>query len=370
MDTKITKGSGTGSFTCNITGLTAGTKYYVRAYAKNSKGTAYGNQVTLTTTAYGLPTVTTSAVTNVSYTTVTCGGNVTADGGQTVTERGICYSTSQNPTTSNTKITKGSGIGSFTCNITGLTAGTKYYIRAYAKNSKGTAYGTQQVFSTVAPSVPTIITDSVKIESANSFVGYGHIDNSNGASVTQYGICWNTSGNPTINNSHTSSTGSATAFTSEATGIALGTTYYVRAYAKNSAGVGYGNVITFKTPSLPSITDISSSYESYYRNGKKYFLISGSFRVNKDEGVEILEAGYYASCSSDGLSNINTISSYSNGYTTNHYVTCNLNGATLRYEGSYEYSLLYVDYYYQYIRPYVETNIGTVWGSIHTQYGR
>ena len=84
-------------------------------------------------------------------TTATCCGNVTADGGTSVTERGICYSTSQNPTTSNTKITKGSGTGSFTCNMTGLTVGTTYYVRAYAKNGKGTAYGDEVSFNTPHP---------------------------------------------------------------------------------------------------------------------------------------------------------------------------------------------------------------------------
>ena len=148
-NTKITAGSGTGSFTCNLTGLQANTTYYVRAYAVNSKGTAYGEQVSFTTNkTVVLPTVTTSAVTQITQTTAVAGGNVTADGNASVTERGVCIATVSNPTTSNTKITAGSGTGSFTCNLTGLQANTTYYVRAYAVNSKGTAYGSQVSFTT------------------------------------------------------------------------------------------------------------------------------------------------------------------------------------------------------------------------------
>ncbi len=99
------------------------------------------------------PTVSTSTVSSITSSTATAGGNVTADGGATVTERGVCYSTSQNPTTSNSKVTSGSGTGTFTANLSGLAASTTYYVRAYAINTNGTSYGTQQSFTTLAGSV-------------------------------------------------------------------------------------------------------------------------------------------------------------------------------------------------------------------------
>ena len=142
-------GTGTGSFTSSMTGLTAGTTYYVRAYATNSVGTAYGTQQTFTTPT--IPTVTTNTVSNIAATTASCGGNVTATGGADVTARGVCWSTSQNPTVSDSHTTNGTGTGSFTSSMTGLTAGTTYYVRAYATNSVGTAYGTQQTFTTPTP---------------------------------------------------------------------------------------------------------------------------------------------------------------------------------------------------------------------------
>ena len=145
-DSHTTDGTGTGSFTSNITGLSATTTYYVRAYATNSEGTTYGNQLSFTTTE-ALPVVTTSAVSNItldnSTINATCGGNVTDEGASAVTARGVCWSTSQNPTISGNHTSDGSGTGSFTSTITGLTANTTYYVRAYATNSSSTAYGNQ-----------------------------------------------------------------------------------------------------------------------------------------------------------------------------------------------------------------------------------
>ncbi len=94
-----------------------------------------------------VPTVTTTAASNITATGATTGGNVTADGGATVTARGVCYATTQNPTTTNSTVASGSGTGTFTANITGLTSGTTYYARAYATNSNGTAYGNQISFT-------------------------------------------------------------------------------------------------------------------------------------------------------------------------------------------------------------------------------
>ncbi len=120
--------------------------YYLRAFATNSVGTAYGNQVSFTTLQITLPTVTTSPVTNITATTATSGGNVTDDGGATVTARGVCWSTSQNPTISDFHTIDGSGTGIFVSQMTGLLLVTNYYVRAYATNSVGTAYGDQLSF--------------------------------------------------------------------------------------------------------------------------------------------------------------------------------------------------------------------------------
>ena len=100
------------------------------------------------------PTVTTTAISEIDKTTATGGGNVTADGGGNVTARGICWSTSHNPTVSGSHTTDGTGTGSFTSAMTGLTANTTYYVRAYATNSAGTAYGEEVSFTTLADGIP------------------------------------------------------------------------------------------------------------------------------------------------------------------------------------------------------------------------
>lgn len=238
-------GTGIGSFNSNLTSLTPGKTYYVRAYATNSVGTSYGEQKTFTTLNVNMPTVTTNNVTNISQTSATCGGNVTSDGGATVTARGVCWSTSQNPTVSGSHTTDGTGTGSFTSNITGLTAGQSYYVRAYATNSAGTSYGEQKTINTI--SVPTVTTDNVTdIREQSAWCG-GNVTSDGGATVTERGICWSTSSNPTINSSHISSGSGTGSFTIQMTGLSATTTYYVRAYAKNSAGVAYGEQKSFKT---------------------------------------------------------------------------------------------------------------------------
>ena len=91
----------------------------------------------------------TAAVTSITATTATSGGTVGADGGASVSARGVCWSTTSNPTTADSKTTDGTGTGTFTSAITGLTSGTTYYVRSYATNSVGTTYGPEVIFRTL-----------------------------------------------------------------------------------------------------------------------------------------------------------------------------------------------------------------------------
>jgi len=149
LATKTNDGVDTGNYKSSITGLTPGTLYNVWAFATNSKGTAFGNMVSFTTLSLALPTISTDSVTVITSTSAKSGGKITSDGGADITTRGICWSTTANPTTANSKTTDGSGIGIFTSSITGLNAATQYYVRSYATNSVGTAYGEQFSFTTI-----------------------------------------------------------------------------------------------------------------------------------------------------------------------------------------------------------------------------
>ena len=140
-DSNTADGSGTGSFASIMKGLNPGTTYSVRAYATNSIGTAYGNEVKFTTTKSSIPVLTTTAVTQVTTNSAISGGNISCDGGSPVTLRGVCWSLNSEPTTADYKTSDGSGSGLYKSIITGLNPNTTYYARAYATNIAGTSYG-------------------------------------------------------------------------------------------------------------------------------------------------------------------------------------------------------------------------------------
>lgn len=140
-------GVGLGAFVSSITGLDPGTTYYVRAYASNVNGVAYGEQVSFTTSD-GLPNVATADVSNITRTAAVCGGEVLSDGGFTILSRGVAFSTTPGPTISGPHTSDGVGLGAFVSQLSMLTPGTTYYVRAYATNAVGTIYGTQKIFVT------------------------------------------------------------------------------------------------------------------------------------------------------------------------------------------------------------------------------
>lgn len=246
--TKTSDGKGSGSFASNITGLTPDTKYYIRAYATNSEGTAYGNEVSFTTTALVAPTVTTVAASAITLTTATSGGSITTDGGAAVTEKGVCWSTSANPTTAGSKTSDGTGSAAFTSSLTALTPGTTYYYRAYATNSVGTSYGNELTFTTTALAVPTVTTAATTTNiTLTTATSGGEITSNGGADVTARGVCWSVTANPTTADAKTSDATGSGIFTSSLTNLVPGTVYHVRAYAINSVGTAYGADVTFTT---------------------------------------------------------------------------------------------------------------------------
>jgi len=243
LATKTTDGATTGTFTSSITGLTQGATYHVRAYATNYLGTTYGPDITFTTLT--LPTVSaTATISAITGTTATGGGTITSDGGATVTTRGVVWGTTTGSSTFSA--TSGTGTGSYLSNLSGLTPATIYYVRAFATNSVGTVYGPETSFTSTAtaPIISTIAASSITQNSASSG---GTITSNGGSTITASGICWSTSATPTIANSKTTDGTTSGTFTSSMTGLALGTTYYVRAYATNAIGTGYGAAQSFTT---------------------------------------------------------------------------------------------------------------------------
>ena len=147
LSTKTNSGTGTGTFSESITGLSASTVYYVRTYATNANGTVYGNEISFTTTGV-TPSLTTTAASSTTINSFTTGGTISNDGGNLVTYRGVCWSTSSNPTINDNRILSGTGTGTFTITLSNLNLATTYYVRSFATNSAGTAYGNERIVTT------------------------------------------------------------------------------------------------------------------------------------------------------------------------------------------------------------------------------
>jgi hypothetical protein len=245
-----------------------------------AKGSGYGR------TAYGqiisAPNVTRIAITEASLitqTSVSVSITIPNVVGGAVTSRGVCWSTSINPTTANSSVTNSSTAGNYTAAITGLTGGTTYYARSFVTNNLGTVYSRQITFITLT-AVPTVTTTAISSITATTANSGGTVTATGGAAINAQGVCWGTTSGPTISGNKTIN-GTTSPFISNITGLTSGTTYYVRAYATNSAGTAYGNELSF-TATAPVITTglklhyDTSNTSSYPGSGSTITDLSGN----------------------------------------------------------------------------------------------
>ncbi len=209
-----------------------------------------------------LAEIETSNATAVTSNSASVGGVVLSEGGSSVLERGVCWSTRANPDVRDNHLTSGGGPGSFVCNLKNLTPVTTYYVRAYAINSVGVSYGLQVTFTTLTGNgggggggnddddpegAPVVTTGDVTNITATSAKVNGNVISNGTSSVTDRGICWGTNHNPTLNEGLVSCGTGTGSFTAELTNLVLGTTYYARAYATNASGTAYGDEVSFVT---------------------------------------------------------------------------------------------------------------------------
>ncbi len=253
---KTTDGTGSASFSSNMTGLSPLSLYYVRAYATNVVGTTYGEELSFTSTdlvfppSSSAPIVATASSTLINSSTASTGGYVSTDGGSPILSRGVCWSTAANPTLVNNHTSDGNGLGYYNSTVTGLTGcNTVHYIRAYACNGTDTTYGAQN--SVTTGNLPTGVTTIITTVKHDSIIAGGNIPDDGGCPITQKGVCWSLTADPTVYSSLTNQGAGSGTYVSCITGLLPNVTYYVRAYAINSKGTVYGDqqVVTTAIPS-------------------------------------------------------------------------------------------------------------------------
>jgi pectinesterase len=241
--------------------IQTGQKFYLRFYPYDTNADISSAMIDVNSVAVymnttgsvvALPTVTTTAVSYISTTFLTTGGNVTADGGGSVTAKGVCWNVGGSPTTSDSYLSGGTDVGSFKSSVTGLSAGATYHFRAYATNLAGTVYGSEITATTLTGVVnPTVTTTALSSVMAVTAKSGGNVTAWGGDSVTAKGICWNTTGSPVIStDAYTTDGSDIGSYSSALSGLVNNTAYHVRAYGTNSAGTGYGSEIIFTTQAV------------------------------------------------------------------------------------------------------------------------
>lgn len=215
-----------------------------------------------------IPELTTVTVSEITVNTAISGGTIITDGGEDITEKGVCWNSSTLPTISDYRTTDGNGTADFTSTLTGLTEGTTYYLRAYATNSVGTAYGNEVTFTTGSVSGAAVTTNEASSVKAKGAVAGGNVTNAGGGVLTEKGICWNTSPNPTPSDNKSTSGSEIGEFSVNLTGLEDGTIYYYRAYAINSAGTTYGQEYQF----LTLVEDVEGNEYSTVKIGDQIWM--------------------------------------------------------------------------------------------------
>lgn len=297
------------TFSVMLRGLTRLTDYYARAYAIGPNGTVYGDNIEFTTPA-ALPTIAAISESDIANTTdngitATTEINITDDGGDgegpdvtaNITSRGVVYSETPNPTISNSKTQEGTGAGTFTSLAKKLMGNTTYYLRAYATNGIGTTYSNEVTFDTPI-GFPMCITISPKDITKTTATLLGKITYDGGGEITDQGLCYGLTENPTISDTKVSATPQNDTLKAEITGLDIYTKYYVRAYVVNETGVNYGENLSFTT--LPDIVKffvvgtnngwtnnstapfIESTATNPEAQGYVYFSDPGSFKLTTD----------------------------------------------------------------------------------------
>ncbi|MCR4848986.1 MAG: hypothetical protein K5920_09085 [Bacteroidales bacterium] len=236
------------TYSVTVDNLQAGTLYYY-AYVVDLGAAEHVTEIDSFTTLSGAPEVETLGVLVIDSLEVRVKCKVLHDGGVEVTERGVCWNDYGDPTVDDALMAyPEGGTGEYTCLLTDLQPLTSYYVRAYAKNESGLSYGEVLEFNTGEEvNLPAVVTIEVAGVTTTTATCMCHVADDGGAEIIERGACWSTDDNPNVMNFIYANGGGVGNYSVPLVDLHAHTRYYVRAYAKNSKGIGYGEVVSFLT---------------------------------------------------------------------------------------------------------------------------
>lgn len=308
-DSMVTTIPAVGHFLLKLTGLSNNSTYYYRAFAKNEGGTGFGVIKSFQTKSpMVIPSVGIFNAEAVNYATTRVGGVIYGDGGG-ISEYGICYSETNYYPDINDDIVLAEGNYSlnqgFYVLIDYLRPSTHYNFRTFARNSAGTAYSQVEGYTTPAGGFPTVSSIGTSKILATSALIVGkeeplmyHVPG------VIYGVCWNTTGNPSLSD-HIVDTISTSLkyFECKINGLQASTTYYVKPFAKNANGTGYGDEISFTTKSVDEIvTDFDGNEYATVSIGNQVWLRDNLRSAHYSDGTPVPEYQIYGN--KEGLEQI------------------------------------------------------------------
>ena len=278
------------------------------------------------------PILTTIAASNIISDTLTIGGIINDDGGTPTVLKGICWSTSPNPTINNFGQSSSINSDTFSLNIKNLNGNTTYYFRAFLKNSQYTGYGNEITVTTQNGTTPLVTT--LPVTNVLTQTGYlnGIINSTGGLPTIIKGICYSISPNPTISDNILSNSFiyPYQKFSLYFSGLEPNTTYYARTYCSNSLGITYGNEIEFKT--IPTDSLVIQTREI---TNKSYNNALTGVNILNSGIIPILSRGVCLSTSPNPTLNNNvfyglstTVTYPSSGNQTTYYVRAFLINST------------------------------------------
>ena len=287
-DKKISLGTGKGKFEITVDSLTPNTKYYFKSFAKNSKGESLGQVLNFTTLDFKAATLSTDMPQNISYYSVLLSGTLNDDGGGTIKEKGFCMSTNPNPSIKDLKFPIDKAGNAMSLVVIKLLENTTYYYKAYSINEKGESYGNEQSFKTLKTTLPKVGTAPASDITQTSVKLSGLIIDDGGFDIIEKGICYSINNTPTIKDNKVSLGAGNTSFTANLATLPVNSNLYYRAYATNSLGISYGEILSFKLLYTKALTVITSPITKKNSND---FAWNFGGELNDDGGFPIEDVG-------------------------------------------------------------------------------